>query len=341
MTLLTVALSALTALLSFLAADAMRRHSARLGFTDLPNDRSSHTHATPRAGGVGFALVVPIVTAFAWLASGVGAGGVDRTLLLSAAGLAAVGLADDRWHLHPAVRLLAQVLAAAAVAGAGGVISNVVIPGSDAMPLGPFAIPLTVLWLVGVTNIYNFMDGIDGLAASQAIVAAAVMGAVAAFLGQRDVAIAMAVLGSGAAGFLVLNRPPASVFMGDVGSTFLGFTFAGWAVLSAARSPQPVPLVAWVAVLSPFLFDATSTLLMRLWRRERLYEAHRTHFYQQLVKRGWSHGRTTALYAILAALAGALTFLSVCFQVMTAPLQLFALALPLTIPLILRRESRE
>jgi len=337
---LAIALSALTALLSFLAADAMRRFSGRLGFSDLPNERSSHTQAMPRAGGIGFALVAPIVTSYAWLASGIGAGGLERTLLLSAIGLAGVGLADDRWRLHPAVRLLAQILAAAALVGAGGVIRHVVISGSHVIPLGPFAVPLTMLWLVALTNIYNFMDGIDGLAAAQAIIAAGAMGAVAACLGHRDLAIAMAVLGGGVVGFLILNQPPASVFMGDAGSTFLGFTLAGWAVVSATRSPRPVPSIAWIAVLSPFFFDTTCTLVRRLWRRERIYQPHRTHFYQQLVQRGWTHGSTTGLYAALATFAGVLTFLSVCFQFMAVPLQVFALTLPLTIPVILRRESK-
>jgi UDP-N-acetylmuramyl pentapeptide phosphotransferase/UDP-N-acetylglucosamine-1-phosphate transferase len=338
---LALALSAVTALVSFLAATAMRRFSGRLGFTDLPNDRSSHTQSTPRAGGAGFALAVPIVTAYGLQISGGGVDGVKLTLLVAAAGLAGVGLADDRWRLHPAVRLLAQFLAAAAVVAAGGIIRTVVFPGTGVVSLGPFAVPLTVLWLVGLTNIYNFMDGIDGLAASQAIVAAGVMGGVAVCLGHRDVAIGMTVLGGGAAGFLVLNRPPASVFMGDVGSTFLGFTLAGWAVISTMPSSRPVPLIAWLGVLSPFLFDASCTLLKRLWRRERIHEAHRSHFYQRLVTRGWTHGRTTALYAMLASLAGLLTFFSVCFDVMAVLLQGLALSLPLTIPVILRRTPAE
>lgn len=340
MILLAVVLSCLTAFLSFLAADAMRRHSARLGFTDLPNHRSSHTTSTPRAGGVGFALLVPVVTACGLVLAAGTVTPVEWTLLLSALGLALVGLLDDRWALPPSVRLLAQVIAAVAVVSAGGVIREIAVPGGAVVPLGLLAIPCTVLWLVALTNIYNFMDGIDGLAATQAIVAATLIATLAVCLGHPDLALAMAVLDGGVLGFLALNRPPARVFMGDVGSTFLGFIFAGWAVVSGGWSQQPVPLIAWVAVLSPFLFDASWTLLRRLWRRERIYEAHRTHFYQRLVARGWTHGWTTALYAMLAALAGLLTYFSVCFQVMAAPLQLLALALPLTIPLILRSTRR-
>jgi UDP-N-acetylmuramyl pentapeptide phosphotransferase/UDP-N-acetylglucosamine-1-phosphate transferase len=236
--------------------------------------------------------------------------------------------------------LLAQVAAAAAVVGTGVVFRDIVLPGGAVIRLGPFAIPLTLLWLVFLTNIYNFMDGIDGLAATEAIVAAAVMAAIAVCLGHPDIALAMCVLAGGVAGFLVLNRPPARVFMGDVGSTFLGFTFAGWAVLSAARGPQPLPLVAWIAVLSPFLFDAVCTLARRLWRREKVYQAHRTHFYQRLVQGGWTHGRTTALYGLLAAAAGLLTLLHVCLRVLPMPLYGLTLMLPLAIPLILRSGTK-
>jgi UDP-N-acetylmuramyl pentapeptide phosphotransferase/UDP-N-acetylglucosamine-1-phosphate transferase len=309
----TLVLSCLTGLLSFLAADAMRRQSARLGFTDLPNDRSLHTTSTPRAGGVGFALLAPVITAWGLFLVFGRVGGREATLLVSATGVALVGLADDRWSLPPSTRMLAQFVAAAAVVSAGVVIRDVVAPGGAVVRLGPLAIPVTLLWLVFLTNIYNFMDGIDGLAATEAIVAAAVMAALAACLGHQDVALAMCVLGGGVCGFLVLNRAPARVFMGDVGSTFLGFTFAGWAVLSSGGATRPLPFIAWIAVLSPYLLDATWTLLRRLWRRERIYQAHRTHVYQQLVQRGWTHGRTTALYGALAAVAGLLALLHFCF----------------------------
>ena len=332
---LTLVLAAVTGVLSFVAADVMRRHSARLGFTDLPNERSLHTRSTPRAGGVGFAVLVPVVTACGLVAAGGGVGERQGVLLLSASALALVGLADDRWNLPPMVRLLAQCGAALAAVSAGVVIRNVELPDGGIASTGPFAIPLTVLWLVGLTNIYNFMDGIDGLAGTQAVVAAVAMAMLAACLGHPDLALAMGVLAGGVTGFLVLNWPPARVFMGDVGSTFLGFTFAGWAVLSASQSPRPVPLAAWMAVLSPFLFDATVTLFRRLWRRERIHQAHRTHFYQRLVEHGWSHGRTTVFYGGLAAAAGWLALAGFCLRIFPLPLLSIAVALPLLIPLVL------
>jgi UDP-N-acetylmuramyl pentapeptide phosphotransferase/UDP-N-acetylglucosamine-1-phosphate transferase len=150
------------------------------------------------------------------------------------------------------------------------------------------------------------------------------------------------VLCGGVLGFLVLNLPPARVFMGDVGSTFLGFTIAAWSIAGTQRT-VPVPLLAWVAVLSPFLFDAATTLARRMWRGERVYQAHRTHMYQRLVARGWTHGRTTALYGLLAAVSSALAIAACRTPGFSRPLTwLLALAPPLVIPLVLwrSRDSR-
>jgi UDP-N-acetylmuramyl pentapeptide phosphotransferase/UDP-N-acetylglucosamine-1-phosphate transferase len=136
-----------------------------------------------------------------------------------------------------------------------------------------------------------------------------------------------------------LNRPPARIFMGDVGSTFLGFMLAAWSAIGTGRSPS-VPLLASVAVLSPFLFDAIITLVRRLIRGEPISQAHRSHMYQRLVASGWTHGRTTALYGALSAFAGVLVIVSWCFTRFTTVLPLAALATPLIIPIALRRASR-
>ena len=299
-----LALAAAAAVVSFLAAETMRRRSHALGFTDAPNARSSHSAPTPRAGGIGFALGVPLLAAAAMYAAAGHVAAADRAVLAAAPALALVGLADDRWRLPAWIRLLAQVAAAAAGAAAGGVLREIAVPGLFVLPLGPLALPLTIAWIVGFTNVYNFMDGIDGLAGVQALVAAGALALIAARLGHADLSGALLVLCGGVLGFLILNRPPARVFMGDVGSTFLGFVLSAWAVTAADREP-PVPFLAWVWALSVFLFDGLLTIGRRLLRGERIYEAHRTHVYQRLVAAGWSHGRTTALYGGLAAfLAG-------------------------------------
>lgn len=327
---LAIGLAVGAMMLSFLIARAMVRYAGVLGFADIPNDRSLHTRATPRAGGVGFALVVPVATAIGLHALPGGITSPEGVLLISSAGLGLVGLIDDRYGLTVGVRLGAQCVAAAAIVAAGGVIRDVGVPGVSDVALAAFAVPVTVVWLVAFTNIYNFMDGIDGLAAVQAIVAAAAIGVVAEHSGSVGLAFAMVILASGAAGFLALNWSPARIFMGDVGSTFVGFTLAGW----AAMPSQGVPAVVWLAALSPFLFDSSVTLVRRLFRGERVYEAHRSHYYQRLVQQGWSHAQTTLLYGALAAFSSTIAAFSIRHGV--GRLIWIALVPPMLIPLIVR-----
>ena len=294
------------AAVSFAVTSTMTRHAARLGFVDAPNERSLHAGVKPRAGGVGFVLVTPLATivgANLWI------GYIPpqvATFLFAATMLALVSLADDRWGLSVGVRLLAQLVAALLFVLGGGVLREIALPGGAVLPFGFLASAVTIGWLVAFTNIYNFMDGSDGLAAGQAIVAASAMGLLAMSVNVPLVTIAMAALAAGVAGFLILNWPPARIFMGDVGSTFLGFTFAGWAVLAGDTRNAPLPFLAWMTVLSPFLFDGVLTMIRRIARGERIHQAHREHMYQRLVRSGWSHKAVAVLYIGLAAGTGAL-----------------------------------
>ncbi|MCL4531977.1 MAG: glycosyl transferase family 4, partial [Actinobacteria bacterium] len=147
-----------------------------------------------------------------------------------------------------------------------------------------------------MTNAYNFMDGIDGIAGSQAVVAAGTAASMAFWQGEFGFALFAAVLAGGVAGFLLHNWPPARIFMGDVGSAFLGYTFAGLAVLSGNGSGGGLPFAVWLILLGPFLFDSALTLVLRIARGERWYEPHRQHLYQRLVRQGWSHLAVTSVY---------------------------------------------
>jgi UDP-N-acetylmuramyl pentapeptide phosphotransferase/UDP-N-acetylglucosamine-1-phosphate transferase len=173
--------------------------------------------------------------------------------------------------------------------------------------LGWLSLPCTLLWAVGLTNAYNFMDGIDGLAAGQAVIAATTLAWLAQVHGVSSTALAMAILAGSVGGFWLHNLPPARLFMGDVGSAFLGFTFAAWAVLSGGTQAGALPFVAWVVVLAPFLFDTSVTLISRIIRGQRWYEAHREHFYQRLIRQGWSHRAVTGLYLSITVFLGLLT----------------------------------
>jgi UDP-N-acetylmuramyl pentapeptide phosphotransferase/UDP-N-acetylglucosamine-1-phosphate transferase len=292
-----LALALAASLVSFLVVRAVREHAHAQDLLDHPNDRSSHVEPTPRLGGIGI-MVAFLAAGAAGLALAGGPPGMALALAATAA-ISALGLVDDLRPLPARYRFAIQVVVALAVVlSTGGARGS---PWLQALPwpLGP---ALLVLWMVWLTNLYNFMDGIDGLAGGQAVAAGLAIAAVAFAAGAPATgALALALAGA-AAGFLLLNFPPATIFMGDVGSTAIGFFLASVPLLPDAA---PVPLEVVALALAFFILDATLTLLRRAWRGERWFEAHRTHLYQRPVAMGIPHRRVTLVaYAgmVLAAL---------------------------------------
>jgi UDP-N-acetylmuramyl pentapeptide phosphotransferase/UDP-N-acetylglucosamine-1-phosphate transferase len=288
----------------------VRRNADRLGLLDHPNERSSHARPTPRGGGISIVAGTLLATAvYLWL-TGAPVRGPWTAAALAALGVAGVSLVDDRRSLPALLRLSTHLIASVLV------VLTIAIPESGDWPLvgrvsvGGAARPLAVLWIVGLTNVYNFMDGIDGLAGIQGLVA----GAAWAALGwQVDSPLGMG-LGLACAGssliFLLFNWAPASIFMGDTGSAFLGFIFALLPFVTrlttdpALGSGQERLFVAGILALWPFVFDASLTLIRRVVRGENMLTPHRQHLYQSLVRSGLSHGQVSSLYGGMA-LAGA------------------------------------
>jgi UDP-N-acetylmuramyl pentapeptide phosphotransferase/UDP-N-acetylglucosamine-1-phosphate transferase len=297
-------LGVVASVISFIGVVTLSRWALALGLVDVPNRRSSHVHPTPRGGGFPLMLTVLIGLIGLSIAGWMSVPPAVVALCVGAFLVAVVSFADDLWRLRPAVRFVAHVAGCLVLVAGGGALDSVQVSDSQVWPTGWLRLPLTFLWVIGLTNAYNFMDGIDGLAAAQAIVTALTMGWLAYLLGNQLVAIFMLLLASATLGFLVLNWPPAKIFLGDVGSAFLGFTFAGWAVLAGDSQGGGPPFLAWIAVLSPFVLDTAVTLACRIARRERWFEAHREHYYQRLVRRGWGHARVTGLYVAMSALCG-------------------------------------
>lgn len=271
----------------------VRRMAVGRRLLDHPNERSAHVRPTPRLGGIG--IMASFLPAAFLVATWPPASSVTFVALGATTLVAAIGLWDDLSPLRARTRLGIQVLAASVVTW----VAWDRLPSAWSLfgPLVPHWILglLTVLWIVWLANLYNFMDGIDGLAAGQAVIAAT---AVAVVTGGAAPTLALLAtfLAAGSAGFLVLNFPPASIFMGDVGSTAIGFTFAALPLVAPAGT---LPLEVVALALSLFVLDATVTLVRRLSRRERLFEAHRTHFYQRPLALGFGHRTIT-----LAAYAG-------------------------------------
>ncbi|HWB48751.1 MAG TPA: glycosyltransferase family 4 protein [Stellaceae bacterium] len=243
---------------------------------DLPNERSSHVVPTPRGGGI--AVIAAI--AVAWIAFAVAgiAPPPVAAVAVAGAGLAAISWLDDLRGLSQGIRLLAQF--AAVVAGLWVLPTGLVFQGW--LPPGLDAVAAALLW-VWFVNLFNFMDGIDGIAASEA--AAIAIGVVLLAAGNAGLTGPAAAVAAAALGFLVWNWMPARIFLGDVGSVPLGYVL-GYLLYRLALAGK------WeAALILPlyFLADATITLLHRLVRGARVWQAHREHFYQRAVQRGLSH----------------------------------------------------
>jgi UDP-GlcNAc:undecaprenyl-phosphate/decaprenyl-phosphate GlcNAc-1-phosphate transferase len=281
---------------------------ARLGlFLDQPNARSSHQSPVPRSGGIG--IVTASVLGAAVLGTvghpaifrdpafpGVIAGG-----LIAAAG----GLADDIRARSFLFKLAAQVAAAAVAMATGLVIDRLYVPGIGPVALGVAGPVLTFVWMIGLTNAYNFMDGIDGLAGGTAVVAAAFLSFAAVAVGAANEATLACTLAVASFGFLIFNLPPARIFMGDVGSQFLGFAFAALGVLIARSDATGTLILLTPLLLFHFIFDTLVTAGRRWWQGENVTQGHRSHLYQKLAHSGLGHGRTTALLCAIGAAQGA------------------------------------
>jgi UDP-N-acetylmuramyl pentapeptide phosphotransferase/UDP-N-acetylglucosamine-1-phosphate transferase len=289
---------------------------------DVPNERSSHSRPIPSGGGVAIVLGFAVGLA-AWLANGNSLSPRAWGWLAGALLVASISFADDLRPLPATPRLAAHA--------AGALLLTLAGIQQRELPL-VLALPLAFLWVALVTNVYNFMDGIDGLAASQAIIAGAALALAGAIVSNPLVSIGGGLIAAASAGFLPHNLPPARLFMGDVGSTFLGFNFAGLSLLgNLGVGGGRLPIEFGVVVLAPFLFDGIVTLTRRIARGERWYAAHRSHYYQRLITHGLSHAQVTALYAALALIAAAAALLGL---VLEEPLRQ-ALAVVAFLPMLL------
>lgn len=274
---------AATIAVSFFITGALRRYALACAMVDVPNPRSSHHVATPRGGGAAIA-----VTFIAALAIGGAVHDFPRWFLLSAGGLsvlvALIGFMDDRRHVAPAVRLVLHGIAS------GGAVAlfyqahdlSAVLPGLPDWLSGTLAV-LSIVWLL---NLYNFMDGIDGIAGIEAITACFGGALILAATGSELWLAPVLLLGS-VAGFLFWNFPAARIFMGDVGSGFLGFVFGAFCLHAASVSAET--FWGWIILLGAFIVDATVALFRRLARGRRIYVAHHSHAYQHAARKYGAH----------------------------------------------------
>lgn len=290
---------------AYVLTRSVRRYSLRTGMLDVPNERSSHVDPTPRGGGLAIALAI-----LCGLLAATAFGIITHSLVAALGGGALVGATgwiDDRRRVAPHIRLVVQLVAALwALAWLDGLPALRI--GVHAIDLGPAGWILGALGVVWMTNLFNFMDGIDGIAAGEALCVGAAGALLGAAAGAPEIAIAAAIVAAGSAGFLPWNWQPARIFMGDVGSGFLGYCLAVLAIASENRDGPA--LVLWIMLLGVFVFDSTATLIRRAARGEPVYTAHRSHAYQRASRAWSSHRRVAGTVVVANLLLAALAFLA-------------------------------
>ena len=288
MTELAVVALAVPAIAAWVLIAVLRRSRFAARFADMPNERSLHESPVPRVGGLGLvAAALPIV---AWL------GDAPIAILAGCAGLlAVVSAADDLRSLPIAVRLAAHAAAA--------LVAILAVAGPARAHVGPGVVEaaVAILAMVWMTNLYNFMDGSDGLAGAMTAIGFGALAIAAAAARQWSLAAACAAIASAGAGFLAHNFPPARVFLGDAGSIPLGFLAAALGLYGTVLDAWPLAFP--VLVFSPFIADASVTLARRVLRGEPFWRAHRSHYYQRLVLAGWS--RRALVWAACALMLAA------------------------------------
>jgi Fuc2NAc and GlcNAc transferase len=255
------------------------------GLLDIPNARSSHTAPTPRGGGIVF-IVLWLISLFVFWLSRCINGQQCALFFIPSLLIAAISFIDDNISLSARWRFGTQLFAVLIALGIIGPIPRLSLQlfGISSLWLNFILALLICLWS---TNLFNFMDGMDGLAASAAAIVLSMQAYLLYRYGALGLTVITCVLAAAILGFLIWNWPRAKVFMGDVGSATLGLILAIIALY--AQKFYNIPIILWVMLYGVFLFDATITLVRRLLHKEKWYEAHKSHAYQRLHQSGWSH----------------------------------------------------
>jgi UDP-N-acetylmuramyl pentapeptide phosphotransferase/UDP-N-acetylglucosamine-1-phosphate transferase len=300
-------------MLSYFGVEKFRQWSIKKQIVDVPNERSSHAAPTPRGGG----LVFVVIALSFYAATGLTENNhFQWSYLTGAVSIALVSWLDDLFSVKTLHRFLIHGLAAFLIIYAGGFWREIDLPYLGTIDFGFFGALLTFCWIVGMTNAYNFMDGVDGIAATQAVTAGIGWLIVGKLLGSDATALYGGVISFACLGFLIHNRQPAKIFMGDVGSAFLGYTFAVLPIVAKIENPSNAakdavfPLIG-VLLVWFFVFDAFYTFVFRLLKKQKVWQAHREHLYQKMVIKGFSHASVTAVYGTFSMILSGFGVLTV------------------------------
>lgn len=303
----------LALVVSLLLTPVVRKLAIKINAMDTPGERKVHLKVMPRLGGLAvyasFAIVVLLISPHNMALAGLLLGGLLIVLL---------GLVDDTRGLPAKVKLAGQTVAALAVVPFGIQISFVTNPLSDGMVyLGLLAIPVTVFWIVAVTNAVNLIDGLDGLAGGVTVIAALTIAAVAWQQGVFDgglnslfeVAVLALILAGAVLGFLRYNFYPAKIFLGDTGSMFLGYCLAVLSIMSATKSAAAIPVFIPIIILGIPLLDTFFAIVRRRCNKRPIFKADKEHMHHRLMAIGLSHRRTVLVIYGISIFMGASAYL--------------------------------
>ncbi len=299
----------LVALLStFLLTPVVKNFAPRIGALDKPGHRKIHVYPIPRLGGLaiypGFTLA--LFTGMLWaLFAGMKISFLSMFgIILGGTLLLVVGIIDDIKGLSALTKLAFQIVASVIAILAGVHITFLSIPLSGRLVLGFFSLPLTLFWLVGITNTVNLIDGLDGLAAGISAIASVTLFIVAIRTHQLGAAIMLAALAGSAIGFLRYNFNPASIFLGDSGALFLGFLLAAVSITGVLKSTLVIALVIPILILGIPIYDTASAIFRRLRARQPIFKADQGHIHHNLLREGFTQKEAViSIYLVCVVLS--------------------------------------
>lgn len=306
-----IVLPILAALITFVMMPFIRRLSIKCGAVALPGGRRIHKHAIPLSGGV--AIFFGFLTAILFLNN---TSSEILGFLIGATVIAGVGFIDDIFELPPIAKLFGQTIAALIAISAGvriELIGNLGSGNDGVFYLGFLSLPLTFIWIIGITNAVNFIDGLDGLAGGVSGIAATTLGVVALISGRVDAAILCFTLAASAIAFLphnFTNHPKFKIFMGDSGSGFLGYSLAVLSILGVTKVAAVFSMLVPIIILAVPIFDTGFAIIRRLISGKSPFEADKKHIHHRILDMGYSNRQTTIVIYLVTLALSALAIIS-------------------------------
>ena len=290
---------------AFASTPAVRKLAYKIGALDIPDHkRHIHTKTTPLIGGLAIFFGFLIGLILFYRPFDVQARGIFIASLI----IIAAGIIDDTVVLKPKIKLLVQIVCALIVYFHGIKITYISVPNfmveGGVLPLKWMSLPITLIWIVGVTNAVNLIDGLDGLAAGVSSIATFSLFFIAILAGETNIAIITAALAGGCLGFLPYNFNPAKIFMGDTGALFLGFILSVICIQGLFKGYVIISFVVPFLILGLPIFDTMFAIIRRIWNKKPIMEADRSHLHHKLMDMGFSQKQTVAILYIISTLLG-------------------------------------